>query len=147
MKVKLKTVYAGPHGTGDSGDVIDLPDDVAASLLAARHEKSGEALYAERVPADTPVGRPAPVPAREGNQARAQREAAEKKARAETVAREIAKRNAREAEEKAAAEAAAKEAEEKAAAEAASKREDDGAAETATVKPQETAVSKPQRRR
>lgn len=46
MKVKLRTVYAGPLGVYCFGEIADLPDHIVKDLI-----KHG---YADRVTADTP---------------------------------------------------------------------------------------------
>ncbi len=33
MKVKCKSIYAGPHGSGNPGETIELPDEVAKALI------------------------------------------------------------------------------------------------------------------
>jgi len=33
MRVRVKTIYAGPHGSAGPGDEIDLPDEQAQALI------------------------------------------------------------------------------------------------------------------
>jgi len=81
MKIRLKTIMAGPQGTAGPGDVIDLPEAAALVLL-----KSGQASLAprERVrppaerataepAAEETVATPAAPPARRGTRRRKQR--------------------------------------------------------------------------
>ena len=44
MKVRLKTVMAGPDGVFHAGSVIDPPADVAEALIAAGYAESLERL-------------------------------------------------------------------------------------------------------
>lgn len=46
MKVRLRTVYAGPLGTYCFGDIADLPDHIVKALI-----KNG---YAERITNEIP---------------------------------------------------------------------------------------------
>lgn len=42
MKVKLKTILAGPHGSGQPGDILDLPN--GADLVSAGYAEAVEAV-------------------------------------------------------------------------------------------------------
>ena len=33
MKIRLKTIMAGPGGSAGPGDVVDVPDDEASALI------------------------------------------------------------------------------------------------------------------
>lgn len=33
MKVKCKSIYAGPHGSGNPGQIIELPEKAAQELI------------------------------------------------------------------------------------------------------------------
>lgn len=52
MKVKLKTVYAGPRGNCGPGSVIDLPADEAKGLI--------DGDYAEKVEKPRPTAKVEP---------------------------------------------------------------------------------------
>lgn len=54
MKVKLRTIYAGPQGNGQPGDTLDLPVEDADALVKGR--------YAEYVVTAPPVSEPEPDP-------------------------------------------------------------------------------------
>jgi hypothetical protein len=43
MKVKLRTIMAGPDGTADAGSVLELDDDFAKELIKAGFAESLEA--------------------------------------------------------------------------------------------------------
>ncbi|MFM2345357.1 MAG: hypothetical protein RL654_110 [Pseudomonadota bacterium] len=49
MKIRLKTIMAGPGGSAGPGDVVDVPDDEAAALI--------EGGYASAVDEPTPAGK------------------------------------------------------------------------------------------
>lgn len=55
MKIKLRTTYAGPAGTGSAGSVMNVPDDVGRDLVAGG--------YAEDLtPPDKPQAEDRPLP-------------------------------------------------------------------------------------
>jgi hypothetical protein len=53
MKIKMRTLLAGPFGNANPGDVIDLPDANGAALVAGG--------YADAVVEAVNVSAPAPV--------------------------------------------------------------------------------------
>ena len=58
MRVKMKTIYAGPSGSAPPGKVIDLPDAEANALVAGGYATPVEAPAPAAVP---PVAPEAPV--------------------------------------------------------------------------------------
>lgn len=49
MKIRLKTIMAGPGGAAGPGDVVDVPDDEASALI--------EGGYATAVDEPAPAGK------------------------------------------------------------------------------------------
>lgn len=55
MKVKLKKIYAGPHGTGSPNQIIELPDSSAKALIDSGDGESVDKPVAEVTEMSSPV--------------------------------------------------------------------------------------------
>ena len=64
MKIRLKTIMAGPGGSAGPGDVVDVPDDEASALIEGGYATAVD----EPTPAPKKLARRA-TPAPDGDEA------------------------------------------------------------------------------
>jgi hypothetical protein len=63
LKVKLRQIMAGPDGTYDAGQEVDLPDAMAVELISTHQADPVDPIPAEVAVAKTRGARTATLPA------------------------------------------------------------------------------------